>query len=170
MLDSKSSDTDINKFDLNSLHFAGFLENIPIAYFRITTATHQIFTPWTIEIAAKEKVQLAEASEEFPFEQYCNQTEWKKQFLKDLEGKKCGEAGKLAIHPDHRKNGEILDQLIPAFIHYCREIKEFDTAFGSCTLPLERYYKKFGFVRAAGSLPFIYKDLPEAVIMRFDRA
>lgn len=67
------------------------------------------------------------------------------------------------------KNQEYSHELITEFIDYCKNDKKITTGFGSCTLSLERYYRKFGFSITQGSEPFVYDGLPEAVIVRFDR-
>ena len=105
----------------------------------------------------------------FPFQQYYPNTTWSLSFLDELKGHKIGEVGRLAIHKNYRKGGVILNELITAFIDYCKNDQKITTGFGSCTLSLERYYRKFGFSIAKGSEPFVYYGLPEAVIVRFDR-
>ncbi len=169
MLLKTNGELDINEFDLRALHFGAFQGDTALAYFRMTTLEEQRFTEWTRQIAAKAGIQLSLENPGFPFEKYCPDKEWVRNFLSTLKGKKTGEAGRLAVHPHHRRNGFLLDQLISTFVTYCKETHQFDVGFGSCTLPLERYYRKFGFVRAERSVPFVYQNLPEAVIMRFNR-
>ena len=164
-----SSPLDINRFDLNALHFAGFVGSIPVAYMRITTNAETHFTGWINTILEKNNIVLEQNSTEYPFQSYCNDEAWYGQFLSGLNGRKIGEVGRLAIHKEHRRGGAVLEDLIRSFIHYCKEEQRFDTGFGSCTLLLERYYSKFGFTRAENAVPFTYKELPEAVIVRFDR-
>jgi hypothetical protein len=76
--------------------------------------------------------------------------------------------GKLAIAKDYRQKGIVLGGLISSFVDYCKKEQKFNTGFGSCSIQLERYYRKFGFMRAHGTVPFIHEGLPEAVIVRFD--
>jgi len=158
---------DITGFDLNALHFGAFDGLVPIGYMRMVGQKETRFAPWIKNIAADEIIDIPNKIS-FPFELYCPHKNWNLDFLNDLQGKKIGEAGKLAIHKDYR-NGSMLEDFIKAFVTYCKEGQKFDSGFGICTFALERYYKKLGFYRAPGALPFIHKDLPEAVMLRFDR-
>lgn len=166
---STSSTHDINEFDLNALHFAAFDGENPVAYIRITTDSETHFTDWVKTISANNNITLLKNNVTFPFQQYYPNTTWSLSFLDELKGHKIGEVGRLAIHKNYRKGGVILNELITAFIDYCKNDQKITTGFGSCTLSLERYYRKFGFSIAQGSEPFVYYGLPEAVIVRFDR-
>ena len=163
------STLDINWFDMNALHFAGFNGTKPIAYMRIVTSSETSFSDWVRTIAEKNNIVLEKRNSEFPFQFYYSDEKWSENFLKQLNGKKSGEVGKLAIHKDYRRGGVVLKNLIESFIHYCKEEKKFDIGFGSCMLSLERYYRQFGFERAEGAVPFISEGLPEAVMVKFDR-
>ena len=160
---------DINQFDLNALHFAGFDGEKPVAYIRMVTRSETLFAEWTQSILSATNSEVALAHTPFPFQAYCTDKEWSVKFVEQLERRKIGEVGKLAIHKEYRKGGLVLNALIQAFIHYCKEEQKFETGFGSCVLSLERYYRKFGFERAAGAIPFIYEGLPKAVIVKFDK-
>jgi predicted GNAT family N-acyltransferase len=149
MVTESSVQLDLNSYDHMALHFAAYIENEAIAYIRITTEGETHFTPWVKEIANPD-------------------SNWSANFVRELNGRKIGEVGKLAIHKDHRTGGVVLSEFIAAFVDYCKKEHTFRTGFGTCSLPLERFYRKFGFVRAEGCEPFTYQDLPEAVIVRFD--
>lgn len=164
-----SNNQDINWYDLNAYHFAAFENEIPIGYIRITSTSKTHFTPWVKEIIASNNISLEQKTQAFPFQSYCPDSNWCTAFLTSLNGRKIGEVGKLAIHEKYRQGGEILNNLINSFIFYCKNEQNFETGFGSCTLSLARYYRKFGFVVAHESIPFIYDGLPEAVIVRFDK-
>lgn len=163
-----SSTHDINYFDLNALHYGAFDGENPIAYIRITTSTKTHFTNWVENILELNNITIESNFRSFPFQSYYPDINWSLSFVDGLKGKKIGEVGKLAIHKDYRKRGIVLEGLIHSFIHYCKKEQKINTGFGSCTLQLERYYRKFGFTRAQGSIPFVHKELPEAVIVRFD--
>lgn len=165
---SLGSPYDINWFDLHAFHFAGFAQEKPIACMRIVTHTETYFASWIKTILAKNNHTLEPGYTQFPFQLYCPHKDWSRKFIEGLKGRRVGEVGKLAIHSGFRKGGRILNELIESFVQYCKEIHKFDTGFGSCTLPLERYYRKFGFERAEGAMPFTYSGLPEAVIVKFD--
>jgi hypothetical protein len=158
---------DISEFDLRSLHFGAFDRERPVAYMRMVQRDQTHFAPWVQTIADHHIKETAFAAD-FPFEVYSPYKTWNKEFLRNLSGKKIGEAGKLAIHEDYRKDG-ILEHFIRAFVDYCNETHRFDSGFGVCTFTLERFYRRLGFRRADGAVPFIYGDLPEAVILQFDR-
>lgn len=160
---------DINQFDLNALHFAAFENNAPIACIRITTPDETHFTELVKEIIASQNLTLYSKNLDFPFQSYYPDANWSKQFIRGMQGRKTGEVGKLAIHPNYRKSGIVLQGLISSFIDYCKNEQNFESGFGSCSLLLERYYRKFGFKLAEGSRPFIHGALPEAVIVRFDK-
>lgn len=160
---------DITRFDLNALHFAGFDGKKPVAYMRMVTRAETKFSGWVKTILSAHKQEAGPVQTPFPFQAYCADKKWSTNFIDQLRGRKIGEVGKLAIDKEYRKGGLALNGLIYAFIYYCREQQKFDTGFGSCILPLERYYRKFGFKRAKGAVPFKYEGLPEAVIVKFDR-
>lgn len=164
-----SINQDINWYDLNAYHFAAFENGNPIGYIRITSTSETHFTPWVKEIITSNNISLEQKSPPFPFQSYCPDSNWCTAFLTSLNGRKIGEVGKLAIHQNYRQGGVILNNLIDSFIHYCKNEQNFETGFGSCTLQLARFYRKFGFTIANDSAPFIYASLPEAVIVRFDK-
>ena len=159
---------DFNAYDLNALHFGAFADGKPIAYVRLAVEeeTHQ--TPLMKEILENGGLSLKEKERAFPFQHYHPDYRWSETFLRQLKGKRIGEVGRLAIDSAYRNGGEVLDDLFSAFISYCRDEQQINTGFGSCTLLLERYYRKFGFRRAENCQPFVHKNLPEAVIVRFD--
>jgi len=159
---------DLTHFDQRAMHFGGFINDKPVAYLRMTTNRFTRFAEWVNEIAAQNNIALLPNGARFPFETFSPDKTWNSNFLAALENKKIGEVGKLAIHREHRKRGLVLEKLISAFVDHCHR-DGFDTGFGSCTLPLERYYRKFGFSRAEGATPFVHQGLPPAVIVRFDR-
>ncbi|MES2799824.1 MAG: hypothetical protein V4638_07395 [Bacteroidota bacterium] len=163
-----TSTFDINWYDFNAIHFGAFCEGVPIAYIRMTTPHENHFTDWVKEIQETQNILIVKKEHVFPFQNYYPDTRWTETFVKTLEGKKIGEVGKLAIDPSFRKGGGILKDLYSSFLHHCITENGFDAGFGSCSLELERYYKKFGFVRAEGSFPFVFDDLPLAVIVCFD--
>lgn len=158
---------DLNVYDLNALHFGAFENNEPIAYIRLVVGKETHFTSWVKELFSEHGIKLETQKFTFPFQNYHPDLIWSKKFIQSLENRKIGEVGRLAIHKDYRQAGEILDTLFENFINYCKN-QGINTAFGSCTLLLERYYRKFNFQRAENCEPFIYKNLPEAVIVRFD--
>lgn len=160
---------DMNSFDLHALHYGAFVNEKPIAYIRITTASETHFTIWVKQLLLKNNIATAPATSFFPFQLYYPDLNWSNKFLLGLEGRKIGEVGKLAIHKDYRKAGNVLTGLIESFIEYCKKDQKIETGFGSCTLTLARYYRKFGFTVASGAQSFIHGTLPEAVIMRFDK-
>jgi predicted GNAT family N-acyltransferase len=165
---STSSTHDINEFDFNALHFAAFDGDHPIACIRITTDSETHFTNWVKTISAQNNIALVKNSTAYPFQYYYPNSNWSSSFIEGLKGRKIGEVGRLAIHKNYRKGGVILNGLIASFVDYCKNDQKITTGFGSCTLQLERYYRKFGFSIAQGSIPFIFEGLPEAVIVRFD--
>lgn len=165
MLSGNSLDLSIH--DLNALHFGAFDKNKPIAYIRLVVEKETHFTPWINEIIAEHEIQLENKKFTFPFQNYYPDLKWSEDFIQGLENRIIGEVGRLAIHKDCRQAGNLLDALFLNFIDYCKK-NQIQTAFGSCTLLLERYYRKFNFQRAENCQPFIYKNLPEAVIVRFD--
>lgn len=167
LLQTLVNGSDITVFDLRSLHFGAFDKGSAVAYMRMVQQDITHFAPWVQSIAG-DKIGTLPVPVNFPFEICCPDKSWNREFLDSLNGKKIGEAGRLAIHEDHRKD-RILEKFIPAFIHYCNETHHFDSGFGVCTFTLERFYRRLGFHRADGALPFIYNDLPEAVMLQFDR-
>lgn len=166
---SPSSSHDINEFDLQALHYGAFDDGKPIAYIRIATASNTHFTHWVKQLLSLNNTTTKAPDTSYPFQSYYPDVNWSGEFVSGLEGKKIGEVGRLAIHKEYRKAGTILSGLISSFIEYCKKEQKIDTGFGSCTLKLARYYKRFGFTQAQGAKPFIYSDLPEAVIVRFDK-
>lgn len=166
---SENSPYDINPYDLNALHFGAFDGDSPVAYIRISTLEETHFTPWVVELADKHGMNLNEPETQFPFQLYYPDPGWSTVFIQSLNGKKIGEVGKLAIHKNYRQGGKVLDELITAFVQYCKNEQGFNTGFGSCSLLLERYYRKFGFEVADGAQAFVYNEFPEAIIVRFDR-
>ncbi len=167
---SSGSVHDINFFDLKALHFGCFIAKKPVAYLRMVTDAETHFAHWIQKILSGEKISLNTTQDNFPFQTYCSDKGWSKDFIINHKGKKIGEVGKLAIDRKYRTSrGELLTGLFQAFIHYCKDQQGFDMGFGSCILPLERYYRKFGFKRAEGAIPFKYHGLPEAVMVKFDK-
>lgn len=158
---------DLTAYDLNALHFGAFENDKAIAYIRLVVENETHFTSLVKELISKNVIEVEKPRFAFPFQNYHPDLIWSEQFIQSLENRKIGEVGRLAIHQDYRKAGKILDALFENFITYCK-IQQINTAFGSCTLLLERYYRKFNFIRAENCEPFIYKNLPEAVIVRFD--
>lgn len=160
---------DFNSYDTTALHFGAFHDGKAVAYMRLTLdrETHQ--SPDVKTLMQKKGIPVRQKKHRFPFQHYYPDNRWSESFLTDLESKKIGEVGRLAIHPDYRTGGILLDEMFSAFIDYCKS-HGINTGFGSCTLLLERYYRKFGFQRAENCSPFVYKNLPEAVIVRFDDA
>lgn len=160
---------DIDEFDAFSYHFGCFHKGRLIAYLRLVMSS---FTPCEqmvnqIYMDENETI-IPQPICAFPFVQYFPDHEWSHSFLTQLCGKNIGEVGKLCIHPDYRKHPTLLDELLQHFIQFARDEIEIETGFGICTLILERYYRKFGFYRPDGSMPFGYKNLPEGVLLRFD--
>jgi hypothetical protein len=162
-----SAKHDINEFDLKALHYGAFENETPIAYIRIATDSHTHFAKWVNQIISSHKETPEIINSNFPFQNYYPDKKWSKDFVSSMGGKRVGEVGKLAIHKDYRKAGTILFGLIDSFIKYCKIEQNIETGFGSCTLKLARYYRKFGFTIVEGTQPFIYGDLPEAVIVKF---
>ncbi|MCE3294840.1 MAG: hypothetical protein K0R65_554 [Crocinitomicaceae bacterium] len=161
-------DHDFNAYDLNALHYGAFRNGEAIAYMRLAVQEETHHTQFIREILDQNEINLREKEHAFPFQHYYPNPNWAGNFLDQLKGKKIGEVGRLAIHSEYRQGGEVLDDLFLAFIKYCRNDQKINTGFGSCTLLLERYYRKFGFRRAENCEPFVHKNLPEAVIVRFD--
>ena len=166
---SSDLDFEINNFDLNALHFGAFENKKPIAYIRIICDSKTIFTTWVEELIIENKIYLPEISEKFPFQIYYPDKIWISDFLQSFKGEKIGEVGKLAISKDYRNSGIVLDGLISSLIIYLKEEQDFKMGFGLCTKKLARYYRKFGFKIAENSEAFYYKDLPEAVIVVFEK-
>jgi GNAT superfamily N-acetyltransferase len=158
---------DFNSYDTTALHFGAFHNGKAIAYMRLTLdrETHQ--TEHVKTLMHKFGIPVRKKKHRFPFQHYYPDQDWSDSFLTELQGKKIGEVGRLSIHPDYRNGGILLDNMFSAFISYCKS-HEVKIGFGSCTLLLERYYRKFGFQRAENCSPFVYKNLPEAVIVCFD--
>lgn len=167
MVSDSGVQLDLNSYDHTALHFAAYIENEAIAYIRITTKGETHFTPWVKEIANEARITTSTEKDSYPFQHYYPDSNWSTNFVNELNGRKIGEVGKLAIHKDFR-GGLIFTDFIEAFVNYCKIEHSFSTGFGSCSLYLEQVYKKFGFERVKGSMPFVYKGLPEAVIVRFD--
>jgi hypothetical protein len=165
---SSHSTCDINQYDLNALHYGAFEKEKPVAYIRITTAGETHFTNWVKQILLIHGIRTETDSSSYPFQSYYPDLIWSKKFIESLQGRKVGEVGKLAIDKNYRQAGTILSGFIGSFIQYCKKEQNITTGFGSCTLKLARYYRKFGFTLAQGAKPFIYAGLPEAVIVRFD--
>lgn len=166
---SSSSFFDINSYDLKAFHFGAFEGVIPVAYIRMSTISETHFTPWVEKLLHKHNMEGKANTFPFPFQEYYPDMEWSTAFIKGLNGRKIGEVGKLTIHKKYRQGGLVLDELITAFINYTKNEQHFETGFGSCSMLLERYYRKFGFQVAEGAQPFVHEDLPEAIIVRFDR-
>lgn len=158
---------DLSVYDLNALHFGAFENNKVIAYIRLVVEKETHFTSWVNQIIKEHQIQLENKKFTFPFQNYHPDLNWSENFIQSLANRKIGEVGRLAILKNYRQAGEILDTLFENFIFYCKK-QHIQTAFGSCTLLLERYYRKFNFQRAENCQPFVYKNLPEAVIVRFD--
>lgn len=158
---------DINEFDLQALHYGAFVDGKAIAYMRITTNLDTRFTNWVKQIIFHNNILIEPPSFSYPFQSYYPDLNWSNNFVSSLKGKKIGEVGKLAIHKDFRKAETVLSRFIPSFIEYCKLKQKIETGFGLCNLRLARYYKRFGFYSAEGSKPFVYKELPEAVIVQF---
>lgn len=159
---------DINQYDLNALHYGAFELEKPVAYIRITTPTETHFTPWVKQILLFHNLKIETISSSYPFQNYYPDLEWSSEFIKSFEGKNIGEVGKLAVDRKYRLGGKILFGLISSFMQYCKKEQKINAGFGSCTLQLARYYRKFGFTIAKGAKPFIYAGLPEGVIVQFE--
>lgn len=159
---------DINAYDLRSCHFGAFSDGNAIGYVRLAMAQRSSLAPWVEEICATNRITLNSIKHSFPFVAYYPDKKWSSEFILGLAGKRIGEVGKLAIHQDYRNGDDHLNELISSFLDYCVQEHRIETGFGSCTLLLERYYRKFGFFVAAGAKPFVFGNLPEAVILRFD--
>jgi len=155
---------DISAFDAQAFHFAAYDGTSPVAYMRMVQTVETKFADWIKTIAGT----LESAAVSFPFENYSPNKSWNAEFLQSLQFQKIGEAGKLAVDKDYRSD-IFLEQFIKAFLNYCINDNHFEVGFGICTYSLERFYKRFGFYRASGAVPFVYQDLPEAVVVRFDR-
>jgi hypothetical protein len=164
-----NSNLDINQFDINAFHFAAFDKNMPIAYIRITSTIPNNFTKWTEELIFENNIKIKYEDHTYPFENYYPDKIWIKNFLLSISDKIVGEVGKLVIHEDYRVGGKTLFGLISQFQIYCFKENKYELGFGSCSLILERYYRKFGFERVDQSIPFTFPDLPEAVIMQFKK-
>ena len=158
---------DFNSYDTAALHFGAFHKGRAVAYMRLALDSPSHQTPQVKQLIRSYGISLKTRELRFPFQHYYPDGKWSEAFLNRLRGKKIGEVGRLAIHPDYRNGGIILDELFSSFITYCKS-HGIETGFGTCTLLLERYYRKFGFRRAEDCEPFVYRDLPEAVIVRFD--
>jgi N-acetylglutamate synthase-like GNAT family acetyltransferase len=165
---SSSTKHDINEFDINALHYGAFEGSNAIACIRIITTAETRFSPWIKDLISRFKIVLDAPKASFPFQLYYPSPDWCLGFINDLNGRKIGEVGKLAIDKNYRKGGNVLNDLVSSFVHYCKNDQKFNTGFGICTHELERYYRKFGFSIVEGSVPFISDGLPEAVIVRFD--
>jgi predicted GNAT family N-acyltransferase len=163
-----SASHDICEYDLRALHFGAFADGVPIAYIRITTSKETHFAPWVKEITALDQIKREFPMVSFPFQTYYPDLNWSTTFIIGMKGRKIGEVGRLAIHQDYRKGGNVLFNLITSLMQYCIHDRKIETGFGSCTLKLARYYKKFGFEAAMGAKPFVYGELPEAIVVRFD--
>lgn len=159
---------DFTTYDLNALHFGAFEKEKPVAYLRLAVEEKTHLTPWVEELLEREQIALEDKTHAFPFQAYHPDPLWSDRFLQEFSGKRIGEVGRLAIHPDYRQAGHVLDGLISSFICYCKEDRKINAGFGTCTLLLERYYRKFGFQRAKNCRPFVYQNLPEAVVVCFE--
>jgi predicted GNAT family N-acyltransferase len=166
-LRAASGGNNITAFDLQSIHFGGFQGNRAVAYMRMVQDEETDLALCVKNIANGEIAPIPKGVS-FPFEMYAPDKTWNKEFLSSLDGKKIGEAGKLAIHEDFRGT-RVPKDFIRAFVTHCNERYGFDSGFGICTFRLERFYKQLGFYRANGSRPFIHDDLPEAIMLQFDR-
>lgn len=165
----KTSQFDINEYDLFALHYAAFENNTPIACIRLSTTSETHFSEWVDDLIQEHDIVLDDKKTSYPFQNYYPDQSWSADFLSKLCDRKIGEVGKLAIHKNHISGGIVLNGLINSFVKYCKVDQNLETGFGSCTHKLERYYRKFGFTVADGSIPFTHGDLPEAVIVRFDK-
>lgn len=163
-----SSTHDINSFDSKSWHFGAFHEGKAIGYVRLATLHPTTFAPWVDEIVKSIDVKIEVNSNDFPFQTFYPDIEWSKSFIEEIRQRNIGEVGKLAILKDQRKGDVIMHGLISSFLQYCTKKHKIETGFGSCSIVLERYYRKFGFYMPDGVRSFTYKDLPEAIILRFD--
>ena len=141
---SSNANLDINSYDLNAFHFGAFQDGLAVGYVRLATQHNTAFTSWVAEIIEHEKIEIAPVPHEFPFQAYYPDTMWGKNFINSLRGRSIGEMGKLAIHEDFRGGEELLNDLISSFLGYCINDLKLETGFGSCSLLLERYYRKFG--------------------------
>jgi predicted GNAT family N-acyltransferase len=165
---AKNTTIDLDYFDLNSTHYGGFKKGKAISYVRLVGRNKNHQTKWVEQIALSHKLTLTKSSYDFPFQRYYPNPVWSKNFIDSLQNRNIGEMGKLAIHPDFRNDKTHLNRLVESFLSHCVNELKIETGFGSCTLILERYYKKFGFFPARECVPFIYKDLPKAVILQFN--
>jgi predicted GNAT family N-acyltransferase len=156
--------SDLSAFDTHAFHFAAYDGSEPVAYMRMVQASETKFAAWIKNIAGKD---LEPAKTNFPFEHYSPDKAWNKLFLQRFQSKKIGEAGKLAIDKAYRSD-QFLEQFVRTFLQYCISENHFDSGFGVCTFSLERFYKRFGFYRPLGAVPFVYGGLPEAVVVQFD--
>lgn len=166
---SSQDSLDIDQYDLKAFHYGAFDGKIAIAYVRFASSNNTSFTNWVEQILSNNNIHIETKKALFPFQKYYPDSEWSRTFLASLEGRKIGEVGKLAIHKDYRFGGDHLEGFMSSFIEYCIKGQKIETGFGSCTLQLERYYRKFGFTVAEGAKPFIYEELPKAIILRFDK-
>jgi predicted GNAT family N-acyltransferase len=166
---SATASFDLNVFDLNAFHFGGFVDGKPIAYIRITNYEKTEFTEWIEQIVKENRLSVQSSAHQFPFQSYYPDSKWSATFVASLGDKKVGEVGKLAIHKMYRKSGSVLFEIITAFLKYCKINKAYEVGFGVCVEKLARYYKRFGFEKVAEAKPFTYGNLPEAVLVRFDK-
>jgi hypothetical protein len=163
---SASLPHDLTPHDLTALHFGAFDSGKPIGYIRIVTSSETHLSEWVKMIGEKKQIDFnSSTSTIYPFQNYYPDKSWASNFLEKIEKTKKGEVGKLALHFKYRNGGLIFIQFVHALVNYCKQ-NNFQTCFGLCSLPLERYYKKFGFSRVQGSYPFTYDDLPEAVFVQ----
>jgi hypothetical protein len=165
---SNTNEIDINNFDINALHFGAFENDLPLACIRIVTNKRTKFSLHVEELISKHKIECPKIQETFPLEIYYSDKTWTADLLMKLSYSKIGEVGKLAIDKKYRKKGIVLDGMIQSIIEYGTKEHAFDFCFGICNETLFRYYKKFGFLQAEGSLKFAYKGLPEAFVVCYD--
>lgn len=163
-LKSLSLTPDLSAFDARAHHYTAFENDRPVAYMRMVQRSETKFGEWVHRISGN---ALVPAETQFPFEQYAPDKAWNRAFLERFESEKTGEAGKLAIAQSHRSD-RFLKDFVKAFLVYAIHDRGFDSGFGVCTHTLERFYRRLGFYRSEGSQPFVYKDLPAAVLVQFD--
>lgn len=161
---------DISDYDFRALHFGAFENDKLIAYVRFVLREPNLepFSSWLSVICSENNFTPKTAQFLFPFQQYHPDREWQKQFLSNLQEKKIGELGKLAVDESHR-NTNLLATFLEAFMEHCADKYAIVYGFGSCSLALERYYLKMNFERVATCETYVYKQLPEAVLVCFQK-
>lgn len=165
LLKSMSQQNLASEFDCRAFHFVGFADGKPVAYMRMVQAAETPCAEWIRSLNLDLTPKPSDM--DFPFEKYSPNKSWNKNFLKSLQGKKIGEAGKLAVDETYRST-DFLKGFIREYMHFCIYRHKFETGFGVCTLTLERFYRQFGFYIPNGAEPFTAEGLPEAVMMQFD--